>query len=190
MKEYRDVKIYDDEAVDDLQLNGLKLIQKNKNFRFGIDAVILSDYANIKYKHKVIDLCTGTGVIPMLLYGKYRPQKIVGLEIQSEMVDMGNRTASINKVQDKIEIVQGDLKDIEFIKTLGKYDVLTVNPPYKLNNRGITNINDKVAIARHEIMCTLEDVIVASRQLLADNGRMYMVHRPEKIGRASCRERV
>lgn len=176
-----DVKIYEDESVDDLQLNGLKLIQKEKSFRFGVDAVLLSDFANVKSKFRVIDLCTGTGIVPFLIFGKYNPKEIVGLEIQDDMVEMANRSTILNNVSDKIKFVLRDLKDIDFLKELGKFDVLTVNPPYKLNNAGIVNPSDKLAIARHEVMCNLEDVIKAARYLLKDNGRMYMVHRPERL---------
>ena len=175
------VKLYEDEAVDDLQLNGLKIIQKNDSFRFGIDAVLLSYFAKVKKSHNAVDLCTGTGIVPILLYGKYAPNKIVGIEIQEEMSEMAGRSVQINEIEDKVEIITKDLKDIEYLKSLGRFDILTVNPPYKLNSSGILNPSDKVAIARHEIMCTLEDVIIAARTLLKDNGRMFMVHRPERL---------
>ena len=176
-----DVKINVDEGVDDLQLNGLKLIQKQQGFRFGVDAVLLSHFANIKSRHRVIDLCTGTGIVPFLAYGKYAPKEVIGLEIQEDMVEMANRSSVLNNTTDIVKFVHGDLKDKALIDSLGKFDVLTVNPPYKLNNAGIVNPNDKLAIARHEVMCTLEDVIVAARRLLKDNGRMFIVHRPERL---------
>lgn len=175
------VKINIDEGVDDLQLNGLRLIQKQQGFRFGVDAVLLSHFANIKNKHRVIDLCTGTGIVPFLAYGKYEPKEVVGLEIQEDMVEMANRSSILNDTTDVVKFVQGDLKDKALLDSLGKFDVLTVNPPYKLNNAGIVNPNDKLAIARHEVMCTLEDVIIAARRLLKDNGRMFIVHRPERL---------
>ena len=176
-----DVKINVDEGVDDLQLNGLKLIQKQQGFRFGVDAVLLSHFANIKSRHRVIDLCTGTGIVPFLAYGKYAPKEVIGLEIQEDMVEMANRSSVLNNTTDIVKFVHGDLKDKALLDSLGKFDVLTVNPPYKLNNAGIVNPNDKLAIARHEVMCTLEDVIVAARRLLKDNGRMFIVHRPERL---------
>ena len=175
------VKINIDEGIDDLQLKGLKLIQKQQGFRFGVDAVLLSDFANIKNKHRVVDLCTGTGIIPFLAYGKYNPKEVIGLEIQDDMVEMANRSSELNDITDIVKFVHGDLKDKALLDSLGKFDVLTVNPPYKLNNAGIVNPNDKLAIARHEVMCTLEDVIIASRRLLKDNGRMFIVHRPERL---------
>lgn len=176
-----EVNINNDESIDDLQLNGLRLIQKEKGFRFGVDAVLLSHFANIKKKHRVIDLCTGTGIVPFLVYGKYSPQEMIGLEIQEDMVEMANRSSILNNTEDKVKFINGDLKDKKIIDSIGKFDVVTVNPPYKLNNAGIVNPEDKLAIARHEIMCTLEDVIIASRRLLKDNGRMFIVHRPERL---------
>ena len=161
------IKIHEDESLDDLQLKGLNLIQKKDAFRFGVDAVLLSHFANIKNKHRVIDLCTGTGIVPFLAYGKYAPKEVIGLEIQEDMVEMANRSSLLNDTTDVVKFVHGDLKDKALIDSLGKFDVLTVNPPYKLNNAGIVNPNDKLAIARHEILCNLEDVISASRVLMA-----------------------
>ncbi|WP_160683640.1 tRNA1(Val) (adenine(37)-N6)-methyltransferase [Clostridium sp. C2-6-12] len=170
-----------DETIDDLQLKGLELIQKKDGFKFGVDAVLLSDFANVKTKHRVMDLCTGTGIVPFLIYGKYNPQSIYGLEIQEDMIDMAKRSVKLNALEKKLFFINEDLKNIEFLKTIEKFDVLTVNPPYKLNSSGILNPNDKLAIARHEVLCNLEDVISAARILLKDNGRMFMVHRPERL---------
>lgn len=175
----KDVK--EDETIDDLQLKNLNLIQKKDGFKFGIDAVLLSDFACIKNKHRVMDLCTGTGIIPFLIYGKYEPQSIYGLEIQKEMVDMAKRSVKLNSLDGRVFFLNEDLKNTEFLKTIEKFDVVTVNPPYKLNNAGIINPNDKLAIARHEILCNLEDVISAARVLLKDNGRLFMIHRPERL---------
>ncbi|WP_297520090.1 tRNA1(Val) (adenine(37)-N6)-methyltransferase [uncultured Clostridium sp.] len=171
----------DDESLDDLQLDGIHLIQKNDGFRFGVDAVLLANFANVKNKHTVVDLCTGTGIIPFIIKGKRNPKKIIGVEIQSEFAEMANRSKMINGFDDDIEFIEGDLKDINLIKKLPRADVLTVNPPYKLRNAGIVNETDKLSIARHEIMCTLEDVIASSRKILNDNGRMFIVHRPERL---------
>ena len=176
-----EVNIGKDESIDDLQLNGLQLIQKEQGFRFGVDAVLLSHFANVKKKHRVIDLCTGTGIVSFLVYGKYKPQEVIGLEIQDDMVEMANRSSKLNDTSDIVKFVQGDLKDKALLDSLGRFDVVTVNPPYKLNNAGILNPNDKLAIATHEIMCNLEDVIVSARRLLKDNGRMFIVHRPERL---------
>ena len=173
--------LMEDETIEDLQLKGLKLIQKKDGFKFGIDAVLLSDFANVKSKHEVIDLCTGTGIIPFLIYGKYNPQNICGLEIQEEMVGMAKRSVKLNSLEGRVSFYNEDLKNVEYLKRFKKFDVVTVNPPYKLNNSGIINPNDKLAIARHEILCNLEDVIYASRILLKDNGRLFMIHRPERL---------
>lgn len=173
--------IYEDESIDDLQLNNLKIIQKKYGFKFGIDAVLLSYFANVKKKSEVIDLCTGTGIVPFLLMGKYAPKRIVGIEIQEEMVEMANRSSKFNKLDDKVKFINADLKDVNKMKELGRFDVLTVNPPYKLNDSGIINPEDKLAIARHEIKCKLEDVMATARILLKDNGRMFMVHRPDRL---------
>ena len=175
------INLNKDESIDDLQLKGLKLIQKANAFRFGVDAVLLSDFANVKNNSRVIDLCTGTGIVPFLIYGKYNVKEVIGVEIQEEMVEMANRSSVLNNTEEVVKFICRDLKDIDFLKKMHRFDVLTVNPPYKLNNSGILNPSDKVAIARHEIMCNLEDVIKASRTLLKDNGRMYMVHRPERL---------
>ena len=170
-----------DETLDDLQLNGIHIIQKKDAFRFGVDAVILANFANVKNNSRVIDLCTGTGIIPLILSAKSNAKSITGIEIQEEMVEMANRSVKINELCNKVNFIHGDLKDKELLKKIEKADVVTVNPPYKLNNSGILNPNDKTAIARHEIMCNLEDVISSARNLLKDNGRLYMVHRPERL---------
>ncbi len=177
----KEINLLDDESIDDLQLDNLYIIQKKQGFRFGVDAVLLSNFANIKKTHRVIDLCTGTGIIPFLAYGKYKPKEILGIEIQDDMVEMANRSSQYNKIEDVVKFINADLKDLNLLKSLGTFDVLTVNPPYKLNNSGILNPDDKLAIARHEILCNLEDVIIAARRLLKDNGRIYMVHRPERL---------
>ncbi|WP_026883603.1 tRNA1(Val) (adenine(37)-N6)-methyltransferase [Clostridium akagii] len=178
--------VENDETLDDLQLGGVNIIQKSDAFRFGIDAVLLANFARIKKDMRVVDLCTGGGIIPFLIAGKTDAKSIVGIEIQEEMVNMADRSIKLNKLEDKIKFLHGDIKDMRLIKGLSKADVVTVNPPYKLKNSGIINPNNKNAIARHEIFCDLEDVIVATRNILKDNGRMYMVHRPERLADIFC----
>lgn len=178
--------INSDETLDDLQLNNIFIIQKKNAFRFGVDAVLLANYVKSKNNAKVIDLCTGTGIIPFILSAKTKVSSITGIEIQSEMVDMANRSVLFNKLQDKIRFINHDLKDVDFIKSLDKVDIVTVNPPYKLKGSGIINVNDKNAIARHEICCTLDDVIKASKNLLTHNGRFYMIHRPDRLADIMC----
>jgi tRNA1Val (adenine37-N6)-methyltransferase len=176
----------DDETLDDLQLGGIYVIQKKDAFRFGVDAVLLANFARIKRGMNVIDLCTGTGIIPFILAGKTEASFITGIEIQEEMVEMANRSTKYNNLTRRVRFINGDLKDTTLLKELPRVDIVTVNPPYKLLNSGIINTNDKNAIARHEICCTLEDVIIACRLLLKDNGRMFMVHRPERLADILC----
>ncbi|MBV1819672.1 tRNA1(Val) (adenine(37)-N6)-methyltransferase [Clostridium cochlearium] len=173
--------IREDETLDDLQLNNIFVIQKKSGFRFGMDAVLLANFATIKKNDNILDLCSGTGIIPFIIAGKRKFNKIVGIEIQEEMVDMAKRTSIYNKLDEKIKFIVGDLKDIDLLKKLGKFDVITVNPPYKLKNSGIINENSKESIARHEILCDIDDVIKAANILLKDRGRFFMVHRPERI---------
>lgn len=176
----------EDETLDDLQLKGLRLIQKKEGFRFGVDAVLLANFAKVKRGMRVIDLCTGTGIVPFIIAGKTEAASITGIEIQEEFVEMANRSVKINDLVHRVSFINGDLKDEKNIKTIEKANIITVNPPYKLANSGILNPTDKMAVARHEVCCTLEDVIVASRRLLKDNGRLYMVHRPERLADILC----
>ena len=178
--------VREDETLDDLQLNGINIIQKKKAFRFGIDAVLLANYANVKNKHTVIDLCTGTGIVPFIIAGQTKAKKVLGIEIQDEFVEMAHRSVEINNLQNRVDFMCADLKDTAVLKKLERADVVTVNPPYKLMNAGIKNATDKLTIARHEVLCNLEDVIAASRILLKDNGRLYMVHRPERLADIFC----
>lgn len=173
--------VKEDESLDDLQLKGIHIIQKNDTFRFGVDAVLLANFANVKKGARVVDLCTGTGIIPFIIQGKKEPSYVTGIEIQDDMVEMAKRSVKINNLEDKMDFISGDLKDLRLLKSLPKAEVVTVNPPYKLANSGILNPKDKIAVARHEVCCTLEDVIIASRTLLKDNGRVFMVHRPERL---------
>lgn len=173
--------VREDETLDDLQLNGLHVIQKRDGFRFGVDAVLLANFAEIKKDSRVVDLCSGTGIIPFIIAGKTKASSITGIEIQNEMVEMANRSIRFNNLENRVNFINGDLKDIDLLKSIPKADVVTVNPPYKLCNSGIINPNDKIAIARHEIACNLEDVIIACKTLLKDNKRMYMIHRPDRL---------
>lgn len=176
-----DILLQEDESLEDLQLKGLTIIQKKKGFRFGVDAVLLSHFSTIKRGSRVMDLCTGTGILPILLAGKTEASEIYGLEIQRDFVSMAMRSISINKLEDRISIIEGDLKDHGLLKSLGLFDSVTVNPPYKKRHSGIRNPEDSIAIARHEVALELEDVIKAAKTLLKDGGRLFMVHRPERI---------
>lgn len=176
----------EDETLDDLQLKNLFVIQKKEGFRFGVDAVLLANFAKVKKGARVIDLCSGTGIIPFIVAGKTLAEHITGIEINQDMVDMAKRSACYNNLKSRIDFINEDLKNIELLKNLPKADVVTVNPPYMLQNSGILNSVKSDAIARHEVCCTLEDVIIASKILLRDNGRMYMVHRPERLADILC----
>jgi tRNA1Val (adenine37-N6)-methyltransferase len=178
--------IREDETLDDLQLKGIHIIQKKDAFRFGVDAVLLANFSNVKRGMKVYDLCSGTGIIPFILAGKTEASYITGIEIQKEMVEMALRSVEYNDFKYRIDFINEDLRNINLLKKLPKADVVTVNPPYKLRNSGLLNPDDKNAIARHEICCTLEDVLVAARVLLKDNGKLFMVHRPERIADILC----
>lgn len=184
--------IENDETLENLDLNGICVIQKKNAFRFGADAILLSKFAHVKNNEKVVDLCSGTGIIPFYLAGVSKPSEITGIEIQEEMALMAQRSVEYNiqntdnEVIPNIRFINGDLKDMELLKTLPKVDVVTVNPPYKLHNSGILNPNDKFAIAKHEVCCTLEDVILSSKFILRDGGRFYMVQRPERLVDIFC----
>lgn len=178
--------INEDERIDDLQYKGLKLIQKKNGFCFGVDAVLLSNFTDVKKDDTVIDLGTGTGIIPVLLAGKTLAKSIVGLEIQPEMVDMANRSVSLNDLSNRIMIKSGDIK--KGLEYFGKasFDVVVTNPPYMNAGGGLVNSSDAKAISRHEILCSLEDIIEISSKLLKPNGLFSMIHRPERLADIIC----
>lgn len=169
------------ETLEDLERGGLKIIQKEKGFRFGVDAVLLSDFAKIRKNDLVMDFCTGTGVLPILLYGKSEAKEIMGIELQDEFAEMAKRSAILNHIEDKVKILQGDIREEKLLKSLPKFNVVTVNPPYKKENSGIINEKDALTIARHEVSLNLEEVIRGARMVLKDQGRFYMIHRPERL---------
>lgn len=163
------------ERIDDLQINGRRIIQSPDRFCFGMDAVLLSGFAKVKKGESVLDLGTGTGILPILLDAKTEGGHFTGLEIQPESADMARRSVILNNRQDKIDIVTGDIKNALNIFGAASFDVIVTNPPYMNQNHGITNPESPKAIARHELLCSLEDVIRQTRSLLKVNGRMYMV---------------
>ena len=175
------VEIKEYERVDDLHRNGYMIIQDPKRFCFGIDAVILSGFAEVKKGEREMDLCTGTGVIPILLEAKTEGGHFTGLEIQPESAEMAVRSVLLNNLQDKVTIDQGDVKNTEALYRASSFDVVTVNPPYMNDGGGLKNGFSPKTIARHEVLCSLEDVISASARLLAPQGRLYMVHRPHRM---------
>ena len=172
--------IKEDECLDDLQ-NGYMLIQKNNAFKFGVDAVLLADFALVKRSDKVLEMGTGTGIIPILLHAKKQPVSITALEIQEDMADMAQRNIKYNKLEDKISILHMDLKEAP--ERLGKaiYDCVVTNPPYVKREAGINNPEESKAIARFEITCTLQDVISTAKELLRTGGKFFMVHRADRL---------
>ncbi len=176
------INLLPNERLDDLNRNGFKIIQNSEKFCFGMDAVLLSGFANVKSGERALDLGTGTGIIPILLAAKTKGEHFTGLEIQEESADMARRSVCYNNLQDKIEIQLGDIKDASEIFGASSFDVITTNPPYMIGGHGLVNPESAKAIARHEIKCTLEDVISQSAKVLKPTGRFYMVHRPFRLG--------
>ncbi len=173
--------VRDDERVDDLQINGYKIIQHPDKFCFGMDAVLLSSFAKVKEGEKALDLGTGTGILPILLEAKTEGEHFTGLEIQHESAEMANRSVLLNGLSDKIDIIEGDIKEAAQIFGNGTMNVVTSNPPYMTNHHGLKNPNDAKAIARHELLCSLEDVISQTSAVLKQMGRCYFVHRPFRL---------
>lgn len=169
------------ERIDELQRNGYQIIQNENGFCFGMDAVLLSGFARVKKGEKALDLGTGTGIIPILLEAKTQGSHFTGLEIQDTSADMARRSVSLNDLDEKVTIIKGDIKEAAAIFGKGTFDVVTSNPPYMTGQHGLVNPDMPKAIARHEILCTLEDVIAQASALLKENGRFYMVHRPFRL---------
>lgn len=169
------------ERFDDLHRNGYKIIQNKKKFCFGMDAVLLSGFASVREGENVLDLGTGTGIIPILLAGKTEGRHFTGLEIQTESADMARRSVLHNHLEDRISIIEGDIREAGKIFPPAFFDVITSNPPYMTGQHGLVNPNKEKAIARHEICCTLEDVVGQTARLLRVGGRFYMVHRPFRL---------
>lgn len=169
------------ERIDDLQRNNYKIIQDPERFCFGMDAVLLSGFARAKQGDRVIDLGTGTGIIPILMEAKTGASDLIGLEIQPESADMAQRSVELNHLESKIRIVTGDIKEASSLFGAATFDVVTSNPPYMTEHHGITNEKSPKAIARHELLCTLEDVISQAAKLLRPGGSFYMVHRPFRL---------
>ncbi|HHY63878.1 MAG TPA: tRNA1(Val) (adenine(37)-N6)-methyltransferase [Clostridiaceae bacterium] len=170
-----------DETLEDLQLNGLFILQKKDSFRFGMDAVLLSNFVTAGKGKNVLDLGTGTGIIPILLSAKTKAGKIVGIEIQQEMADMARRSVEGNDLGDRIEIVKGDIRKAVSLFGKSSFDVVVTNPPYTRVGSGFINPGDAKAISRHEIFCTLEDILKISAEILKPSGEFFMVHRPERL---------
>ena len=177
-----EIKLEENERIDDLEFKNLKVIQNKNGFCFGMDAVLLSDFAkNIKRNATVLDLGTGTGIIPILLCGKTELKKIIGVEIQEEVAKMAKKSILLNGLEGRFEILNCNIKELNKIYKKQTFDVIVTNPPYKKQDSGIVNENEKKVISRHEITANLEDFIKIAKDLLKDKGELYMVHRPERL---------
>lgn len=175
------VEINPSERIDTLKTSGFRVIQEEKRFCFGIDAILLADFAKVRNNEKVCDLGTGTGIIPILLAAKNSSLKIDALEIQSESADMAKRSVCLNNLDEEINIVEGDIKTACEYFSKNTYDAVTSNPPYMIAEHGEGNGNDEKTIARHEVLCTLDDVVRAASELLKSQGRFYMIHKPFRL---------
>lgn len=175
------IKLKEKERIDELHRNGYQIIQNTDGFCFGMDAVLLSGYAVVKKGECVLDMGTGTGIIPILLEAKTEGQHFTGLEIQPQSVDMAKRSVALNHLEEKIIIVEGDIKNASSLFGKSIFDVITCNPPYMNENHGLKNPQLPKAIARHELLCNLEDVVREAAYMLRPGGRFYMVHRPRRL---------
>ena len=177
-----DIVLKNGERIDDLEYKGLKIIQNKNGFCFGIDSVLISDFAKrIKKGSKVLDLGTGTGIISILLSKKQENLKIYGIEIQEDVAEMAERSIKLNGLENDIKIVNDNLKNLNNYFEVNSVDAIVTNPPYKKNNTGLKSDDYKNLVSRHEIECTLEDIIVISKKLLKDKGEMYMINRAERL---------
>lgn len=173
--------LYPEERLDDLQRNGYKIIQNPNKFCFGMDAVLLSYFADIKKGSRVLDLGTGTGILPILLAAKTNAQSFEGLEIQEESADMARRSVAYNNLQERIHITTGNIAEASSIFGCSSFDAVITNPPYMNDKHGLKNPDLPKAIARHEILCNLEDVIRESSKVLKSKKSLFMVHRPFRL---------
>lgn len=173
--------IHFNERVDFIQRKGYKIIQNPEVFCFGIDAVLLADFAKAKKRSSVLDIGTGTGVIPILMEARYENGNYVGIDIQKDMVDMARRSVAINNLEDKIQIVHLDVNKIRGKYGANCFDIVTTNPPYIKGKSGLISENTSKMIARHEITCSLEDIIQNAAYVLKEKGTIYMVHRPHRL---------
>ena len=176
-----EIILKDNERLDELQRNGYQIIQNPEKFCFGMDAVLLSGFAKVKPGGQVLDLGTGTGIIPILMEAKTPAAHLTGLEIQEESADMARRSVQLNGLSEKIDIVTGDIKEADKLFKSASFDVITSNPPYMIGEHGLQNPDAPKAIARHEVLCTLEDVVGQAAKLLKSGGHFFMVHRPFRL---------
>ena len=181
------VDIRENERLDDLEIKGLKIIQDPGKFCFGIDAVLLSGFAKVRPGENVLDIGTGTGIIPLLLSAKTDAGYIKAIEIQPDMADMAKRSVLYNNLQDRIEIICNDIKLAGMFIKIASVDVVVSNPPYIKNSHAIVNPKDSLGIARHEIACTLDDILSAASKMLKYHGRFYMIHKAHRLTEIVCK---
>ena len=169
------------EVIEDLQINNLKILQKKDGFKFGTDAVLLSDFAKDIIAKNALDLCTGSAIIPLLLSAKTKISSFFAIEIQPDIADMAKRSVLLNSLEDRIDITMGDLKDSISLYGKRRFDLITCNPPYMKKGSAVLNESDSKIISRHEVLCDLEDIIRVSSQLISLTGHLVMVHRPSRL---------
>lgn len=169
------------ERLDDLQRNGYKIIQDPRKFCFGMDAVLLTGFAHARTGDVLLDLGTGTGIIPLLMEAKYHCAHLTGLEIQPESADMAARSVALNNLTDRISVVTGDIKEADKIFQSASFDCITCNPPYMIGKHGVMNPDAPMAIAKHEILCTFENIARQTAKLLKPGGHFFLVHRPFRL---------
>lgn len=175
------IDLKENERLDELQRNGYRIIQNPEKFCFGMDAVFLTEFAHAREGDRLLDLGTGNGILPILMEAKYHCAELTGLEIQADSADMAARSAALNGLSDKIHIVVGDIREADAIFQPASFDCITCNPPYMIGKHGITNPYEPKAIARHEILCTFEDVAYQAARLLKPGGHFFLVHRPFRL---------
>ena len=176
-----DIVLKENERIDDLERNNLKIIQDTKRFCFGMDAVLLTGFVKLKANDNVLDMGTGTGIIPILLSAKTKAKSFTALEIQEDSADMARRSVELNDLTDRIKIVKGDIKEASVLFAKASFDAVTCNPPYMIAEHGLNNPDDALNIARHEVLCTLEDVVSNTADVLKPGGKFFMVHRPFRL---------
>lgn len=176
------VMLKGDERLDYLLAENLRIIQSPSVFSFSLDAVLLARFVYVPIqKGNIIDLCSGNGVIPLFLSARTKGS-ITGVEIQERLYDMAVRSIEYNKLQERLQMIHGDIKEMPKQVGYGKFDVVTCNPPYFITpSKEEINPNEHLAIARHEILCTLEDAVRASSQLVKQGGKVAFVHRPGRL---------
>ena len=175
------MELRENERIDELGRRGYRILQKKEGFRFGMDAVLLSWFAQVREGERVIDLGTGTGIIPILMDARNNCGTYIGLELQKEMAELASRSVRLNQIEDHMRIEEGDIRTASVRFGRGSFQVVTSNPPYMNDANGLINENRSLAIARHEILCNLDDVAAAAGHILKTGGRFYMIHRPHRL---------